>query len=469
MLFIMKKLIYTASAALLLPLLSLADVAGDARALVDAGDYTAAASLLKDHVGAQPSAVRGDLAQLMGECLFFNGDFSASKPWFEAAKSKKIADAQLFLGRLAFLNYDFDRASELYSAFARSGRDAANPDADAELYERQLEAAEGFLDRVEDIVVIDSIAVGGDAFFRQYRLPQSAGRLMPPAAIPFEEASSSASMAFVSENGAYMVWGQPDDEGVNRLTESYLLTDGSWDTPHLLPESLNAGGDADYPFMMADGSTLYFAADGEESIGGLDIFVASRDAATGEFLAPANMGFPYNSPYDDYMLAIDEENAIGWWATDRNQLGDKVTIYVFAVNDLRRNLDPDNDDIVDRARLSSIADTRPDGVMIPQIPQVTHSAESVMEFILPMPEGKVYTASSQFRNRKAAVMMRDYVAAQRELAADSDRLASMRRQYADRPSPQLGAEIARLESKVGAERTSVRRMRSEVYRLELAR
>jgi len=28
-----------------------------------------------------------------------------------------------------------------------------------------------------------------------------------------------------------------------------------------------------YPFLMADGVSLYFAADGEESLGGLDIFI----------------------------------------------------------------------------------------------------------------------------------------------------------------------------------------------------
>ncbi len=58
------------------------------------------------------------------------------------------------------------------------------------------------------------------------------------------------------------------------------------------------------PFFMSDGVTLYYANDGDESIGGYDIFI-SRKGEDG-FLQPQNIGMPYNSPYDDYMLAIDE-------------------------------------------------------------------------------------------------------------------------------------------------------------------
>ena len=66
---------------------------------------------------------------------------------------------------------------------------------------------------------------------------------------------------------------------------------------------------------------------------------------------------PYNSPYDDYLLAIDELTGVGWWATDRNRIPGKVTIYVFVPQELRRNVDPDNPDLISRARLTSIRDT----------------------------------------------------------------------------------------------------------------
>ncbi|MFR3186749.1 MAG: hypothetical protein ACLTOV_01045 [Phocaeicola sp.] len=42
------------------------------------------------------------------------------------------------------------------------------------------------------------------------------------------------------------------------------------------------------------------------------------------------MGMPFNSPYNDYMYALDDFNNLGWFATDRFQPEGKVCIYVFA-------------------------------------------------------------------------------------------------------------------------------------------
>lgn len=84
-----------------------------------------------------------------------------------------------------------------------------------------------------------------------------------------------------------------------------------------------------YPFMMPDGTTFYFAATGEESIGGYDIFVTRFDSESGSFLKAENIGMPFNSTANDYMYAIDEFNDIGWFATDRSQPEGKVCIYIF--------------------------------------------------------------------------------------------------------------------------------------------
>ena len=82
--------------------------------------------------------------------------------------------------------------------------------------------------------------------------------------------------------------------------------------------------------MLSDGSTLYFAAEGdiENALGGLDIYMTRRDE-TGAFFSPTNVGMPYNSPYNDYMMAIDDAAGLGWWATDRNAPDGMVTVYIF--------------------------------------------------------------------------------------------------------------------------------------------
>ena len=82
------------------------------------------------------------------------------------------------------------------------------------------------------------------------------------------------------------------------------------------------------PFLMSDGMSLYFAEESEESLGGLDIFV-TRMGPMRSYLLPENIGMPFNSPANDYLYVVDEEQNLGWFVTDRRQSGDTVCVYVF--------------------------------------------------------------------------------------------------------------------------------------------
>ena len=63
---------------------------------------------------------------------------------------------------------------------------------------------------------------------------------------------------------------------------------------------------ADYPYVLTDGITIYYASDGPGSMGGYDIFVTRYNTNTDSYLMPENVGMPFNSPYNDYMYVIDE-------------------------------------------------------------------------------------------------------------------------------------------------------------------
>lgn len=93
---------------------------------------------------------------------------------------------------------------------------------------------------------------------------------------------------------------------------------------------------ANYPFLMPDGTTLYFAQKGENSIGGYDIFVTRYDSESGAFLRAENLGMPFSSTANDYLYAIDETNNLGYFVTDRRQPAGLVCIYVFMPNKTRK-------------------------------------------------------------------------------------------------------------------------------------
>ena len=63
---------------------------------------------------------------------------------------------------------------------------------------------------------------------------------------------------------------------------------------------------------------------------------------------------PFNSPYNDYMYAIDEFNNLGWFASDRYQPEGKVCIYVFIPNDTKSVYSFENTDKEKLAKLAKI-------------------------------------------------------------------------------------------------------------------
>lgn len=117
------------------------------------------------------------------------------------------------------------------------------------------------------------------------------------------------------------------------LTSSHLIGQ-EWTQPVQLKGIDNAK--ANFPYLMPDGTTLYFAQRGDKSIGGYDIFVTRYDAEQGIFLRPENIGMPFASESDDLLYVVDETYQLGYFVTGRRQPADKVCIYVFIPSDTRR-------------------------------------------------------------------------------------------------------------------------------------
>lgn len=188
----------------------------------------------------------------------------------------------------------------------------------------------------QQIVFIDSIVTDKDRFLSQYRLSSETGTLTTTGQF---FGKSISGHAFLNEMGNKVYFSRTDGSGFHRLyTSDKLGTVWGEGTPL---KGLSEGiTDADYPFMMNDGITFYFAAQGEESIGGYDIFFTRYDSRSGSFLKPENIGMPFNSEANDYMYAADEESGIGYFVSDRRQPEGKVCVYIFILPETRRSYDP---------------------------------------------------------------------------------------------------------------------------------
>lgn len=208
----------------------------------------------------------------------------------------------------------------------------------------------------QQIVIIDSIVTDKSQFLSHYILSSETGKIM--TANQFKGIKADGYI-YLNEMGNKAYFGKSDKNGVRQIFTSDKLGD-RWGEP-ILMNGLSEGIDeADYPFMMNDGITFYFAARGEESIGGYDIFFTRYDSRSGAFLKPENIGMPFNSEANDYMYAADEQSGIGYFVSDRRQPEGKVCVYIFILPETRRSYDPSKfteEQIRNFADITRIADT----------------------------------------------------------------------------------------------------------------
>ncbi|MDE6402267.1 MAG: tetratricopeptide repeat protein, partial [Muribaculaceae bacterium] len=386
----MKRFIkYMCLPALLLSSLTVSAAVNltDARELIARGDYEAAVSMLKGYATKEPR--NGTVQLLLGDCYRAMGNDAEAIVEYNKAVKNSCNDARLGLIEIAIREYRIDDADTQladYRKGLKKGRKTLPDESDNVTV--QLERTRNMLNRVEKIVVFDSINVPADEFFTYYRLSPESGSINPPSVLPQGFIAATPTVVYEPESRTEMMWAMPDADNNSVLVSSVALYGNEWDAPEHVGDHLGEGGDANYPFMMPDGITLYYANDGDNSLGGYDIFITRRDG--NEFLQPQNLGMPYNSPYNDYMLAIDETTGVGWWASDRNRLDNMVTIYMFIPAEMRVNVDVTAPDILDRARLTSIKSTWEPGAdysqlknSIANISRSAHNLQSQCRFTLP--------------------------------------------------------------------------------------
>lgn len=441
----------------------------DAKKLYNNGKYPEALPTFKESLSKSPNDA--SLNHWTGVCLYMTGKNTEAKPLLEFAQSKGVTESPRYLAHIAFEEYRFDDAVECISKYKAALVKAKKeiPD-EIETLSTQIVNARNMLQRVEHIQIIDSINVDSETFFKFYKLSTDAGTLNAATILPHGFNASKNTIVFQPESKTQMFWATSDSSGTSQLVSSAILSDNTWETPHSLGDNLNDDGNANYPYIMPDGNTLYFANDGVNSIGGYDIFITRRDEEG--FLQPQNMGMPYNSPYNDYMLVIDETTGIGWWATDRNRLEGKVTIYMFIPNDSRANHSPDAPNIVNLAKISSIKDSWTEGAdyndHLSRLNNLEHDNDQNISphFALTLPNGKIYHSLSDFNNPAAATAMQEYLDAKKQYNDKQQQLDNLRKLYSA-GNKSVSQQILAMENAILDDAAELTRLQNIAISLEM--
>lgn len=431
------------------------------------GQYEEALPVFEEALASKPKDA--SLNHWVGVCLYQVGRSEEAIPYLEFAESKKVIESPRYLAEIAFYDYRFADASECMkryeAALEKAERSIGN---EAKDLGNRIEKAQAMLDRVEKIVIIDSVAVDKNDFFEAYKLSVESGSLNSIEVLPEGVGVADPTVVYMPETRSSMVWASVDSLENFVLVEAGKLLDNSWERPRRLGENLGEGGDSNFPFMMSDGVTLYFANTGENSIGGYDIFISRRDE--NGFLQPQNIGMPYNSPYDDYMMAIDEFAGVGWWATDRNHLDDMVTIYKFIPSDMRNNYSVDEPNLVEYAKITNYKSTWKDGDdyawLLEDIDNLAIAKEkSKDDFRIAMPGGRIYTKWDDFSSGDARDLMKKYIESIDAFNDKLNTLEKLRYDYRD-SNPQAAELILKLEKQIEEDRVILSRLKNQVIGLE---
>lgn len=444
----------------------------DAKSLYLDGKFKEALPIFMDNYKKNPK--NASLNQWIGVCMYNQGKYKESIKYLKFAHSKKVIEAPYYL---ALSNYElgnYDEAMDYFSDYedALSSNKRKMPDNHKNKIEN-IKLANVMLDHVEKIEVIDSLIVDKQLFFNYFKISPEIGRLQDITVLDNLSTNDPISPVYVPESGDKMFWADLSDNGHYKLFQSTKLFDNSWDTPSMLDTNLPDSIDIITPFMLPDGTTFYYATNGPGSLGGYDIFVASKDLETGEFYTPQNLGMPYNSQYDDYMYVVDEFTGAGWWATDRNQIPDKLTIYIFKPSNSRVNYNIDDPNLQNLAKLSSIRDTWTPGAdyssLLAKIDAIDMDAEQESaDFIFVVTNDKIYRKYSDFKSKSASDMMHRYVKQLKSLNSKIDELNILRQSYKNEANGKsYSNKILQDEADVAKLRESLKTLANSIREAEL--
>lgn len=223
-----------------------------------------------------------------------------------------------------------------------------------------------------------------------------------------------------------------------------------WGQPSPLPGFTLQERNEDFPFMDPDGVTLYFAADGAESLGGYDLFQTRYDADAKAFLKPQNLGMPFNSPANDFLMVIDRANNMGWFVSDRYQPVDKLCIYSFIPNDNREVYDASTPKNTLRQlamlmplQLSQISPEERRQLTIDYAKSKQDGKSEDKSNVFIINDNTVYHSLDEFRHPEARKAAKEWWDASQRLQAIGEQLDELRRVYAKQKTG--GEEILRLE------------------------
>lgn len=425
-------------------LLAVAQTHASADKLFQAGDYATAqeqyGKLLKSYPREALYLYR------YARCAQELGDLATAIQYFDKAGDRYMLK-YFYLGEIYLQQWHADAAIEAYNKYLSS---LTEPNEREPYIAQQMAYAEKiqrYLRRVERVAVIDSVLVPLHQMLLQCSLSPEAGRL---------QYDSLGGIEFTNQRGDHRLWSQLVDSNQFLLSSHRLLD--TWTTSDTLPTTINFTTSQISPYLLNDGVTLYFAAQDSNGLGGWDIYISRYNTATELYTAPENLGFPYNSPANEYMYIVDENQGVAYLATDRFAPQGYVHIYSLAIPEQKQYCrGMTSDSLAAYAQLRAFYKTERSDNVPSEPSKLSEPSElsnpsklhDAISFVIN--DSVIYTSVDAFLSQEAKQLFMEWEQLQKRLTKEQNQLEQLRMQYMQAEETlqaELAPRILQLESDI---------------------
>lgn len=141
-----------------------------------------------------------------------------------------------------------------------------------------------------------------------------------PEKLPYQisNARTNEVYAAFSDDGWSIYFGRSKDTRSNGVDAMYSSMQSKLEQNYMTAQVIspvNSKFNEGPMYITIDGDKMYIASEGDGSLGGYDIFVSEK--RNGIWGKPQNLGYPINTPYDDFFFASTANGKFAYIASNR--------------------------------------------------------------------------------------------------------------------------------------------------------
>ena len=248
-----------------------------------------------------------------------------------------VVDSLLCKGDSLRLSYRFEESMSAYTGAMEALGDSLQTHQDSvlklKISDRMLLSENGrnMTRFVYSPTVVAKHKFSIEDFFLYYPLKDRSWRNVPAQLDSLPDKFSKAIYAPAEDKVIY--YSAADQDGIRNIYRT-TFADTLWTLPTLLNEQMTSASNEIYPIVSEDGKRMYFASEGLYGVGGYDLYVSEWDEDVKDWSVPKNMGFPYSSPANDFLLVNSPDGKYTLFASDRECTGDSVWVYVLEYDNM---------------------------------------------------------------------------------------------------------------------------------------